>query len=246
MDSGYTQTDELLDNLTKQMALLAQSFRATLPQTNNQLQTSSNTRNQATIQDGWVVVQNVQGRHNQNQRYFAWGNGTAGNGGAQNRAGNANASQGKLVKCYNCNGVGHIARNYTQSANPQAGPFNASILSEVYILGNAIDHSISNQDKREVHNKVQPLDVIDTTSVHMGNSNIIPYEQYLLVNDISGVPSCASSALNSVCVSPVNDAFIPHDPIVTELKIYNEHVAIYEQRAKFELTEREQRMDDQM
>ncbi|GKC44572.1 hypothetical protein Tco_1062294, partial [Tanacetum coccineum] len=37
IDFGYTQTDEILDNLTKQMALLAQSFRATLPQTNNQL-----------------------------------------------------------------------------------------------------------------------------------------------------------------------------------------------------------------
>ncbi|GKB11335.1 hypothetical protein Tco_0845258 [Tanacetum coccineum] len=61
------------------MALLAQSFRATLPQTNIQLRTSSNTRNQATIQDGRVVVQNVQGRQNQNQRYLAWGNGTAGN-----------------------------------------------------------------------------------------------------------------------------------------------------------------------
>ncbi|GKA65388.1 hypothetical protein Tco_0765095 [Tanacetum coccineum] len=43
-----------------------------LPQTNNQLQTSSNTWNQATIQDG--------------------------NGGAQNRAGNANACQGKPDK----------------------------------------------------------------------------------------------------------------------------------------------------
>ncbi|GKE34382.1 retrovirus-related pol polyprotein from transposon TNT 1-94 [Tanacetum coccineum] len=53
------------------MALLAQSFRATLPQTNNQLRTSSNTRNQSTIQDGRVVVQNVQRRQNQNQR-FTW------------------------------------------------------------------------------------------------------------------------------------------------------------------------------
>ncbi|GKA45382.1 hypothetical protein Tco_0738178 [Tanacetum coccineum] len=84
--SGYTQTDEILDHLTKQMALLAQSFRATLPQTNNKLRTSSNTQNQATIQD-------------------------AGNGGAQNRAGNANAGQGKPVKCYNCNRVGHKVGN---------------------------------------------------------------------------------------------------------------------------------------
>ncbi|GJZ91033.1 hypothetical protein Tco_0662960 [Tanacetum coccineum] len=169
------------------MALLAQSFRATLPQTNNQLRTSSNTRNQATIQDG--------------------------NGGAPNRAGNANAGQGKLTKCYNCNGVGHITRNFLDeeellflageqgntfdadvdnqpvqdlalnednifqadecdedecdafdsdvddeptaqsifmanvssvgSANPQAGPSNASILSEVPILENAIDRSMT-------------------------------------------------------------------------------------------------------
>ncbi|GJV10444.1 hypothetical protein Tco_1351985 [Tanacetum coccineum] len=119
------------------------------------------------------------------------------------------------------------------SANPQASLSNASILSEVHILENVIDYSIFNQDEHEVHNKVQPSDVIDTTSVHMGNSNVIPYEQYLSVNDTSGVPSCASSALNSVCVLPVNDAFVPHDPIATELKIYKEQVAIYEQRAKF-------------
>ncbi|GJV35995.1 hypothetical protein Tco_1408472 [Tanacetum coccineum] len=132
------------------------------------------------------------------------------------------------------------------SANPQVGPSNASILSEVHILENSIDHSISNQDEHEIHNKVQPSDVIDTTSVHMGNSNIIPYEQYLSVNDISSVPSCASSALNNVCVSPVNDAFVPHNPIATELKIYKEQVSFYEQRAKFKLTKHEQRMDDQI
>ncbi|GJZ98698.1 hypothetical protein Tco_0671151, partial [Tanacetum coccineum] len=102
--------------------------------------------------------------------------------------------------------------------------------SEVHTLENAIDHSVSNQDEPEIHNKVQPSNVIDTTSVHIGNSNVIPYEQYFLVNDISGIPSCASSALNSVCVLPVNDAFVPHDPIATELKIYKEQV--YDQKTK--------------
>ncbi|GJZ08345.1 hypothetical protein Tco_0542628 [Tanacetum coccineum] len=112
-------------------------------------------------------------------------------------------------------------------ANPKFGPSNASILSEVHILENAIDHSISNQDELEILLKYKNRSVvIDTTSVHMGNSNVIPYEQYLSVNDISSVPSCVSSTLNSVCVSPVNDAFVTHDPIATELKIYKEHVAI--------------------
>ncbi|GJU87246.1 integrase, catalytic region, zinc finger, CCHC-type containing protein [Tanacetum coccineum] len=234
--------------------------------------------------------------------------------GAQNRAGNANAGQGKPVKCYNCNRIGNITRNCTQpkrlqnfdyfkdkmllmqaqengavldeeellflageqvntfnadvdnqpvqdlalnednifqadesgSTNPQGGPSNSSILSEVHILENAIDHSVTNQDEHEIHNEVQQANVIDSTSVDMGNSNVIPYKQYLSVDNISVVPICASSALNDVCVSSDNDAFVHHDPIATELKIYKEQVAIYEQRAKFELTEREQRMDDQM
>ncbi|GJT63963.1 retrovirus-related pol polyprotein from transposon TNT 1-94, partial [Tanacetum coccineum] len=207
-----------------------------------------------------------------------------GNGGAQNRAGNANAGQGKPVKCYNYNGVGHIARNCTQPKRLQNSDYfkdkmllmqaqeNGAVLDEEKLLFladkcDAFDSDVDDEpttqsifmanlslvgsanpqaDEHEIHNKVQPSDVIDTTSVHMRNSNVIPYEQYLLVNDISGVPSYAPSTLNSVCVLPVNDAFVPHYPIATKLKIYKEHVAIYEQRAKFQLTEREQRIDDQM
>ncbi|GJT87611.1 zinc finger, CCHC-type containing protein [Tanacetum coccineum] len=226
---------------------------------------------------------------------FARGNGTAGNRGTQNRAGNTNAGQGKPVKCYNCNGVRHIARNCTQPKRLQnsnyfkdnklmqiermvqfwikrnytllAGETGNSMDGRVWIQPvqdlalnednifqadecDAFDSDVDDEPAAQsifmanlssvgIHNK-DKSNVIDSTSVHMGNSNVIPYERYLLVNDISGVPSCASSALNSVCVSHVNDAFVPHDPITTELKIYKEHVAIYEQRAKFELTEHEQ------
>ncbi|GJU03904.1 integrase, catalytic region, zinc finger, CCHC-type containing protein [Tanacetum coccineum] len=106
---------------------------------------------------------------------------------------------------------------------------NGAVLDEEELLflageqGNTFDADVDNQpDEHEIHNEVQQSNVIDSTSVDMGNSNVIPYEQYLSVDNMSVVPSSA------------------------ELKTYKEQVAIYEQRAKFELTEREQRMDDQM
>nr|GEV28528.1 retrovirus-related Pol polyprotein from transposon TNT 1-94 [Tanacetum cinerariifolium] len=43
-----------------------------------------------------------------------------------------------------------------------------------------------------------------------------------------------------------NNAYVPDDSFTTTLNIYKDQVAIYEQRAKFELTDREQKMDDQM
>nr|GEU99501.1 hypothetical protein [Tanacetum cinerariifolium] len=61
--------------------------------------------NQAIVQDGRVVVQNVQGRQNKVQGMNPRGGGAAGYGGAQNRVGNVTQGQARLVKCYNYNAL---------------------------------------------------------------------------------------------------------------------------------------------
>ncbi|GJY65524.1 hypothetical protein Tco_0467762 [Tanacetum coccineum] len=63
------------------------------------------------VQDGKVVVQNVQGRQNRGQGNNARGASAAGYGGSQNRVGNANPGQARQIKWYNCNDMGHIAPN---------------------------------------------------------------------------------------------------------------------------------------
>ncbi|GKB62496.1 hypothetical protein Tco_0918682 [Tanacetum coccineum] len=93
LDSGSSSTGNLIESLSNSLALLTQSYKSHLPQTNNQLRTSSNARNKATVQDDRVVVQDVRGRYNVNnqgrpfQRNNASGNVVAGNVGGQNRGG---------------------------------------------------------------------------------------------------------------------------------------------------------------
>ncbi|GJV89562.1 retrovirus-related pol polyprotein from transposon TNT 1-94 [Tanacetum coccineum] len=73
-----------------------------------------------TVKDIWDNVQMIlEGRQQRGQGNNPRGANAAGNGGVQNRGATANTSQANLIKCYNCNRFGHIARNYTQPKRPQ-------------------------------------------------------------------------------------------------------------------------------
>ncbi|GJZ92751.1 hypothetical protein Tco_0664816 [Tanacetum coccineum] len=85
LDSGlvvpsFNPSDDPIAKLKKLMEFVTTAFTHCFPQTNNQLRTSSNPMNQATIQDGKVTVQTVQGRQT--------------HGYAHNRARNTATNQG--------------------------------------------------------------------------------------------------------------------------------------------------------
>ncbi|GJY67777.1 retrovirus-related pol polyprotein from transposon TNT 1-94 [Tanacetum coccineum] len=94
LDSGSSSTENLIESLSNHLALLTQSnkFNIFLKQTIN-LNSRPNARNKLT-------------------RNNARANVVARNVGGQNRGGIINPSQAKPIKCYNCNGLGHIAREY--------------------------------------------------------------------------------------------------------------------------------------
>nr|GEZ44852.1 hypothetical protein [Tanacetum cinerariifolium] len=60
----FQQREDLIECINKAMAFLS-VVASRFPPLNNQIRTSSNPRNQATIQDGRVAVQQVQGRQTQ-------------------------------------------------------------------------------------------------------------------------------------------------------------------------------------
>ncbi|GKB30638.1 hypothetical protein Tco_0870039 [Tanacetum coccineum] len=61
----FLPINDPIASLNKAMIFLSFAYNSRYPPTNNQLQTSSNPRTQATIQNGRVTIQNVQGRQSQ-------------------------------------------------------------------------------------------------------------------------------------------------------------------------------------
>nr|GEY00013.1 putative reverse transcriptase domain-containing protein [Tanacetum cinerariifolium] len=92
----FKQGDGLIDSINKMMSFLSTFVTYHFPSTNNQLRNSSSPRQQATIHDGRVTVQPVQGR----QSLFTAG--TSGTRANISGIGGNNSSQQRIMKCFNC------------------------------------------------------------------------------------------------------------------------------------------------
>ncbi|GJY12993.1 reverse transcriptase domain-containing protein [Tanacetum coccineum] len=214
IDSGlavpvFKQGDDPIDAINKMMSFLSTIVTSRFPSTNNQLRNSSNPRQQATIHDGRVTVQLVQGRQTS---FVAGMSRTMDN---IYETGRNNSGQQRVVKCFNCQGECHMARqcpkpkrkrdatcfwdnkeanNATQSSSygPIVSSYGSDVLSEVPYSDNT-NNDMLNQSVQEMPYSEQPHLVDYPENEITSDSNIIPYSQYLLETQNAVVQDTNSS-----------------------------------------------------
>ncbi|GKA96256.1 integrase, catalytic region, zinc finger, CCHC-type containing protein, partial [Tanacetum coccineum] len=143
----------------------------------------------------------------------------------------------------------------------EAGPsYDSNTPFEVQDHDTFVDHMDEYREVHEMQNDVQHNYVVDSDAEYASDSNIILYNQYMEDNEEHVVQSNVSSVRNDALMSIIDDMHeqgvqsmsankqvkVVNDTLTSELARYKELVGVYEKRTKFELTEREQKIDEQM
>ncbi|GKE50126.1 hypothetical protein Tco_1481384 [Tanacetum coccineum] len=143
----------------------------------------------------------------------------------------------------------------------EVGPsYDSDILSEVHDHDNYQDVVCEHHEVHEIHDDVQPNCIVDSDVEYTGDSNMIPYDQYVkdnaepvVQNNVSFVPNDAYMMIinemheqTAQCVSVKAHNKVVDASLIAELATYKEQVELYERHAKFELTEREQKIEEQL
>ncbi|GKB70914.1 putative reverse transcriptase domain-containing protein [Tanacetum coccineum] len=129
----FSPGDDPIACLNKAMGFLTTIASSRFPSTNNQLRTSSNPRNQATIQD----------------------------------------DKARVVKCYNCQGEGHMARQCTQPKRPR----NVAWYMEKAMLAEA-------QEARQILNEEQLAFLADPRIPSSQAQTVIPHNVAFQTEDL--------------------------------------------------------------
>ncbi|GJX04129.1 hypothetical protein Tco_0190045, partial [Tanacetum coccineum] len=243
--------------------------------------------------DPLALVSN--GRQNRGQGNYARGAVVAGNGGVQNRVGNANPggktntfdddvdeapgqdlalTEDNVFQADQCDAfdsdVDEAPTAQTMfmanlsSADPiydEVGPsYDLDILSEVQDHDNYLDSIGEYHEVHEMQNDVQSNYVVDSDAEYTSDGNIIPYEQYVKDNAVTVVQSNVSFVPNDALVMIINDMHeqsaqcvfaneqskVVNASLTTKLARYKEQVELYKRWTRFELNEREQKINEQL
>ncbi|GJS19170.1 hypothetical protein Tco_0447802 [Tanacetum coccineum] len=216
---------------------------------------NSLTRNQATVQDGRVVVQNVQGRQNRGQGNNARGAGATGYGELRTELGML-----ILVKQLSRFSVYMQRLDIATELHSTQASTDSELLQrqDVVLLARRTEGGVGDVTVQDY--------VMANLSSHIlfkmkvGHLMIQTSIEYVKDNAVPVVQSNVSSVPNDAYMMIFNDMHEPHaqsvsdttrntvvdNSLTAELATYKEQVELYERRARFELTEREQKIDEQL
>ncbi|GJX72531.1 retrovirus-related pol polyprotein from transposon TNT 1-94 [Tanacetum coccineum] len=164
----------------------------------NQLRTSSNPRQQATIYDGKVTMQPVQGR----QTTYAAGTTRKYTPGVSG----SNTGKQRTIICYNCKGEGHIAKQCTnqQKRDETWSPINhhnnAACQPMIWMLYSDCDELTQPRLLLWNLSRNGSNALTESETEITSDSNIIPYSQYLSEAQQETVQNPNSSAQQDVLI----------------------------------------------
>nr|GEU60707.1 copia protein [Tanacetum cinerariifolium] len=215
------QEEDPIEYINKAMVFLS-TVGSRSPPSNNQLKTSSNLRNQATIQDGRVTVQQVQER--QNQSYVGIGN-----------RGIATTSKG------------NVAAVKAQEAGQKLDEEQLVFLANPGISEALVGKQIIPQNRTF---QTDDLDAYDSDCDDLSSAKAVLMANLLSCDHVVLSKDTNPSAPNDLLVLSLVEQMIDHiahldkenqtnkivnESLTTELERYKERIAIFEQRLNKEI-----------
>nr|GEV15772.1 hypothetical protein [Tanacetum cinerariifolium] len=189
----FQKRNDPIDAINHMMSFLNAVVTSRYPPTNNQLRSSSNPRQQATINNGRVTIQPIQGRQNSlsagmSRQYTSGPSGT-------------NSGKQRVIVCYNCKGEGHMSKQCTKPKRKRDEAwFKDKTQSTQYVVTNnaayqADDLDAYDSDCDEINSAKIALmanlshygfdnlaesNIMNESETEItSDSNIIPYSQYV-------------------------------------------------------------------
>nr|GEV18569.1 hypothetical protein [Tanacetum cinerariifolium] len=197
-------------------------------------------RNQATTQDGRVVIQNVQGRQKRGQGNNARGAGATSYGRAQDRVVYANPGQARVALdeeqlLFIAGGQDNAVDEDVDEQPVLDLALNTMFMANIIFADPVYDKAIPSYDLDILSEYVKD----NAVPIVQSNVSSVPNDAYMMIlNDMY------KQHAQHVSITTQNN--VANKSLTAELVTYKEQVKLYERRARFELTESEQKIDEQL
>ncbi|GKA35629.1 hypothetical protein Tco_0722120, partial [Tanacetum coccineum] len=174
--------NDLIASLNKAMILLSSAYNSRYPPTNNQLRSSSNPRTQATIQNGQVTVQNVQGRQSQGYEGNA-GKNEASGARVVNTVGNAGANQPRVIRSIVNFKADHVDAYDSDCDNEAIA--NAIFMANLSPVGSINDDMVEPHYDSDILSEVPHYDTYHDSDMLNSNIQELGYIENIVSNNES-------------------------------------------------------------